>query len=60
MGDTSGVLNRVLGHTIVPDLAAEISGLCGMFVGMANLATKTSSRDYGLAATLAIQTVWVR
>ena len=40
MGDTSGVVTRVLGHTIVPDLARDISGSCSMFVEMANLATK--------------------
>ena len=54
MGDTSGVLNRVLGHTIVPDLAAEISGSCSMFVEIANLTTKPSSCNDSLMARLDI------
>ena len=40
VGDTSGVVIRVVGHKIVPYLAAERSGLCTMFVEMANIATK--------------------
>ena len=52
--DTSGVVPRVLGHKIVPDLAADISGLCHVFVEMDNLATKPSSRDDVLVALLAI------
>ena len=56
MGGTSGVVTRVLGNTIVPDLAADRYGSCSMFVDMANLATKPSSRDDGLVAILAIST----
>ena len=48
---------RVLGHKIVPYLAAYRSGSCSMFVEMANLATKPSSRDGGLVDRLAISTV---
>ena len=40
MGNISGVVTRVMGHKIVPDLAADRSSLCSMFVEMANLATK--------------------
>ena len=54
MGDTSGVVTRVLGHTIVPDLAADRSSLCSMFDKMTNLATKPSSHDDGLVARLVI------
>ena len=54
MGNTSGVVTYGLGHTIIPDLAADRSGLCSIFVEIANLATKPSSRDDGLVAILAI------
>ena len=54
MHDTSGVVPQVLGHTIVPDMAADISGSCSMFDKMTNLATKPSSRDDGLVARLVI------
>ena len=53
MGDTLGVVPRVLGHMIVPDLAADRSGSCSMFDKDANLATKPSSSDDGLVARLA-------
>ena len=43
MGDILGVVTRVMGHTVVPDLAADRSSSCSMFVEMANLATKPSS-----------------
>ena len=49
-------MTHVLGHTIVPDLAADISGLCSIFVEMANISTKPSSRDDGIVARLAIST----
>ena len=59
--DTSGVVTRVLGHTIVPDLAADRSGSCSMFDKMTNIATKALSRDDGLVARLAIlSTIWYR
>ena len=45
-----------MGHTIVPDLAADRSSLFSMFVEMDNLATKPSSCDDGLVAILAIST----
>ena len=32
VGDTLGVMTRVMGHTIVPYLAVDRSGLCSMFV----------------------------
>ena len=54
MGDTSGVVTCVMGHTIVLDLAADISGSCSMFVDMDNLATRPLSRDDGLVDILAI------
>ena len=50
VGDTLGVVICVLGHTIVPYMAAYRSGLCSMFVDMGNLATKKSSRDDDLVA----------
>ena len=31
---------HVMGHTIVSDLSADISGLCCMFADIANLSTK--------------------
>ena len=37
-------------------MVADRSGSCSMFVDMDNLATKTSSRDDGLVARLAIST----
>ena len=54
MVDTSGGFTCVLGHTIVPDLSADRSGLCSMLVEMAKIATKPSSHDDGLVAILAI------
>ena len=53
-GRYQGSSNRVLGHTIVPYLAAERYGFCSMFVEMDNLATKPSSRDDSLVAILSI------
>ena len=32
VGDTSGVVTRILGHMILPDLAADRSGSYSMFV----------------------------
>ena len=46
-----------MGHKILPDLDVDRSGSCSMFVEMDNLATKTSSRDDGLVARLAISTL---
>ena len=45
-----------MGHPPVPDLAADRSGSCSMFVDMGNLANKPSSRDDGLLARLPIST----
>ena len=56
MGDTQGVVTRFLGHKIVPDLDADRSGSCSMFVEMVNIATKPLSCDSGLVAILAIST----
>ena len=56
LGDTSGVWTPCSGHAIVPDMAADRSGLCSMFVEMSNIATKPSSRDDGLVARLYIST----
>ena len=50
MGDTSGVVTRAMGYTIVSDLAADRSVSCSMFVEVADLAPKPSSRDDGLVA----------
>ena len=47
MGDTLGVVTQVLGNTIVPDMTADRSGSCSMFVEMANLAT-----GYGVSEDL--------
>ena len=59
VGQYLGRCSRALGHTTVPDIAADRSVLCSMFVDMANLATKQSSRDFGLVARLAISTFLV-
>ena len=56
MGDTLGVVTRVLGHTFVLDMAADRPVLCSMFFDMDNIGTKSSSRDDGLVAVLAIST----
>ena len=56
VGDTLGVVTCVLGQKIVPDMAADRSSSCNMFVEMANIATKPSSRDDGLVAILVIST----
>ena len=56
MGDTLVVVTRFLGHKIVPDMAADRSGSCIMFVDMVNIVTKLSSHDYGLVDILAIST----
>ena len=53
MGDTSGVVTRVLGHMIVPDLAAYRSSSRSMFDKDTNLSTKPYSRHDGLVARLA-------
>ena len=50
------VTSRVLGHTIILDLNIYRSGLCSMSVEMANIATKSSSRDNGLLDRLSIST----
>ena len=52
--------SRFLGHTIIPDLDAEISGSCSMFVEMYNVATKPSSCDDSSVDRLAISTNIVR
>ena len=57
MGDISGVVTRVLGHTILPDIAADRSGYCSIFVEITYLATKKSSRYGGLVARLAISSI---
>ena len=56
VGDTSGLVTRVLGHTIVPDLDTDRSGSCRMFVETANLSTKPSSRDDSLVDRLDVST----
>ena len=45
-------MTRVVGHTIIPDLVADRSRTCSMFVEMTNLATKPSSHDDDLVARL--------
>ena len=47
VGYTLIVVTRVLGHTIVPYLAADRSGLCSMFVKKIIF-----PHDYGLVARL--------
>ena len=51
------VNSRVMGHTIVPDLAADRSGSCFMFIDMYNIDTKPSSRDDSLVDRLSSLTL---
>ena len=46
LGGCDTIKSLFLGNKIVPDLAEDRSGLCHMFVDMANLSTKLSSRGY--------------